>query len=247
MILVELEQPFAEMVVRGLINVLHLKKRVDRMTREVVIYARKPRKNPAIPLEWMQEVINHQKFGNLPPTDELPTEKVVGAVKIFYKADPDYNIWSIEPPTASYVVGDSCIVDEPLDVSLDDVKNWENLPHGIKFHYFQPAMPHFRACEFEIIIPACKDLFVQASQGNPITFEFAGKLARLMKDRCDDSLIPFENMRLVCGQCWKRFHFLPSIKEEMAGESPKRYPSVLSDVGRSNRKILTLECVAKNY
>ena len=60
MILVELEQPFAEMVVRDLINVLHLKRRVERMTREVVIYARKPRKNSAIPLEWMH-----------PPTPKL--------------------------------------------------------------------------------------------------------------------------------------------------------------------------------
>ena len=217
------------------------------MTREVVIYARKPRKKPAVPLEWIQEVINHQKFGNLPPTEELPTEKVVGVVKIFYKAELDYNIWSLEPPTTSYVVGDACELDEPLDVSCDEVKSWKNLPQDVKFHSFEPAMPHFRARDFEIVIPVCGNMYYQASQGKPIKFEFAGKLANLMKDRIDGSLIPFENMRLVCGKRWKRFHFLPSIEVEMAGESPKRYPSVLSDVGRSNRKILTLECVSKNY
>ena len=247
MILVELEQPFAEMVVRDLINVLHLKRRVERMTKEVVIYARKPRKNSAIPLEWMQEVINQQKFGNLPPTEDLPTEKVVGVVKIFFKAEPNYNIWSKEPPTTSYVVGDACVLDEPLDVSMDEVKSWKNLPHEVKFHSFEPAVPHFRACDFEIVIPVCDSLYAQASQGKLITFEFAGKLANLMKDRCDGSLIPFENMRLVNGHRWKRFHFFPTIEEEMVNGTPKRYPSVLSDIGRSNRKILTLECVAKHY
>ena len=217
------------------------------MTRDVVIYARKPRKNSAIPLEWMQEVINQQKFGNLPPTEELPTEKVVGVVKIFYKADQDYNIWSKEPPTTSYVVGNACALDEPLDVSLDEVKSWKNLPHGIKFHSFEPAMPHFRACDFEIVIPVCKNLYDHASKGKPIVFEFAGKLASLMKDRYDGSLIPFENMRLVNGHRWKRFHFIPSVEEEMVNGTPKRYSSVLSDVGRSSRKILTLECLAKYY
>lgn len=247
MILVELEQPFAEMVVRDLINVLHLKRRADRMTREVVIYARKPRKNPAIPLEWIQEVINQQKFGNLPPTEDLPTEKVVGVVKILYKAEPNYNIWSLEPPTTSYVVGNACVLDEPLDVSCDEVKRWKNLPQDVKFHSFEPAKPHFRACDFEIVIPVCGNMYYQASQGKPITFEFAGKLANLMKDRFDGSLIPFENMRLVCGQRCKRFYFIPSIEEEMVDGTPKRYPSVLSDIGRSKRKILSLECIAKYY
>ena len=217
------------------------------MTREVVIFALKPRKNLAIPLEWMQEVINQQKFGNLPATEDLPTEKVVGVVKIFYQADQDYNIWSLEPPTTSYIVGDACVLDEPLDVSLDEVKTWKNLPQDVKFHSFKPSVPIFRVCDFEIVIPVCENLYDQASQGKSITFEFAGKLASLMKDRYDGSLIPFENMRLVCGHSWKRYHFIPSIEVEMVNGNPKRYSSVLSVIGRSNRKILTLECLAKHY
>lgn len=235
------------MAVKGLINALHLKERVGFMTEDVMIYALPPSENPATPIEWIQEVINHQKFGDLPPTDELPVNRFVGAAKIFYKADADYSIWTKEPPTPSYIVGDTCVLDEPSDASLKEVKRWKCLPQGIKFHSFEPAMPHFRACDIEIIIPANDELYDQASQGKYISFEFSGKLAQLMTDRSDGSLIPFNSMRLVNGKRWKRYYYLPTIEEELVDGTPKRYPSVLSEVGRSNRKIVTLDCIARNY
>ena len=105
-----IQQPHAEMIVRGLRNDIpdeHFSKG-DR----IYINASVPVLNLNAPLEQLQEVINQQLLGNLPPTEVLPYGKCVGFVDVLCKADGTESIWSsIAEP--SVIVTNAHVFDEP--------------------------------------------------------------------------------------------------------------------------------------
>ena len=104
--LLSLSQPFATAVVKGLLNVVRTELHLEKAQR-IFIYAGEPVTNPAMPIEWRQEVINHQLYGNLAETKDLPTYEPVGFVDVLCPAEHKSNVWTLGQPGTAYLVGNA--------------------------------------------------------------------------------------------------------------------------------------------
>ena len=122
-----IQQPFATMIARGLRNAVF----DDNFSKgcRLFINALPNFQIPEIPvpLEWFQAVNNHQLFGNLPPTEDLPYGKCIGFVDVLRKADGKENQWTtIHEPTV--LLTNAHEFDEPQDLTPSSWHDAKNTP-----------------------------------------------------------------------------------------------------------------------
>lgn len=234
-------QPYATMIAKGLLNAVRTSLHLEKAQR-IFIYAGEPVTNPAMPIEWTQEVINHQLFGNLAETKDLPTNELVGFVDVVCPADPMSNVWTLDKKPA-YLVGNAHAFDSPL-VILD---NKNGKVHGIEdyvpSHVFKPAHPYLLDYDEELVLPVNRRLFYMASMRQTLKFELTGSLAVQVLDD-NGELKPFSKFTVINNRRAKSFLFEGELCYELTPDSTdlQLYPSVTSANGQKEHVQLVLSC-----
>lgn len=233
-----IQQPFATMLARGLRNAVfddHFLKG-DRL----FIYALPSFYMSNTPLEWFQAVNNHQLFGNLPPTADLPTSKCVGFVDVLCKADGRESQWTaIHEP--SVILTNAHEFDTPQRKSPGSWYDADDIPS----HVFHAHQPYAFRCDNELVIPVNEKFYRIASKGGNISFELSGSLAVCALD--DNGLLKdFEKFTVICGQQSKSF-LMTEHCDIMWEQKPNDdelvfYPSVYNESGKAPRAKLLLTC-----
>ena len=233
-----IQQPYATMIVRGLRNAIpdeHFSR-----GQHIYINASVPVFNPNTPLEWLQEVINHQLFGNLPPTEDLPYGKCVGFVDVLCQADGNESRWTkTQEPTV--IVTNAHVFDEPQSIMPRGWYDAEDIPS----HQFGERSVMIWRHFDELCVPVNEKLYDIASQGGSVTFEMTGSLAvDTLLDNGEDQM--FEKFTLSCGQRSKSFLWNDDCdvvwEQDPETDDLVLYPSVYAASGKAPRARLQLSC-----
>lgn len=233
-----LQQPYASMLVLGLRNAV----RNEHFSRgqRIFVYATVPKYDPDTPLEWLQEVINQQLFGNLLPTEDLPIGLCLGFVDVLCAADMRDGIWAAIPEQ-SVVVHNAHAFDEPQLIMPRKGFEADDIPS----HKFTPRDPHSLFCDDELLVPVSQQIYDAAAQGGNVTFELAGSLAIAATDE-RGLLKEFSKFTLSCGHRSKTY--LWNIDCEVIWEQAPPtydlvlYPSVRAASSKIPRARLRLSC-----
>ena len=234
-----LKQPWAEMASAGLMTVVHVNAPLEEVPKRIFFYAMEPDHSIGYPIEWLQEVHNQQVFGNIPKTDELPTNAIVGFANVGGIAPDDLNIWSRGAPPNRIFLVNAHVFDKPIPPGVADELSDDHLPpyHKIRRRFLYES-------ENDLVVPVSADAFQFASQGQSFKIDLIGDAVDVIVDR-RNQLKPFSAFRLICGAKEKRFLFTDDcniIVEVNEDGSLKLYPSVLREDGTGARASLQLCC-----
>lgn len=233
-----IQQPFATMLARGLRNAVF----DDNFSKgcRLFINALPYFLMPDVPLEWFQAVNNHQLFGNLPPTDNLPNGKCIGFVDVLCRADGTENQWTaIHEPTVLLINAHE--FDYPQGDTPSSWLEAEDIPS----HVFHARQPHTLHQDDELVIPVNERLYRIASREGNISFELVDNLAVCaLGDDCFPK--DFEKFTVICGQQSKSFQWNLNcdIMWEQKAEDDELvlYPSVYNESGKAPHAKLFLSC-----
>ena len=234
-------QPYATMIAKGLLNAVRTRLHFEKAHR-IFIYAGEPVTNPAMPIEWVQEVINHQLFGNLAETKDLPTNELVGFVDVLCPADPRSSVWTLDEEPA-YLVGNAHAFDNPLVFLENEHDNLRGIEDFIPSHVFKPVNPFLLDYDEELVLPVNRRLFHMAAMRQTLKFELTGLLAVTVLDD-NGELKPFTKFTVINNRRAKSFLFEGEICHELTADETdlQRYPSVTSADGTTTRAQLVLSC-----
>ena len=223
-----LKQPWAEMVSAGLMTVVHIDAPPEEVPKRIFFHAMEPDYSIGYPIEWLQEVHNHQVLGNI-ACDDLPINAIVGFADVGGITPEDFNIWSRGAPPNRYFLINARKFDKPIPIEEAANLNTENLPP-----YHKVCRRFLYESENDLVIPVSEEVLTLASQG---------KLFEIIDRRNQPK--PFSAFRLICGNKEKRFQFTDDcniIVELNEDGSLKLYPSVLRNDGTGARASLQLCC-----
>ena len=233
-----LKQPWAEMASAGLMIVAHNDAPPEEMPKRIFFLAMEPDYSIRYPIEWLQEVHNHQVFGNI-ACDDLPINAVVGFADVGGLAPEDFNIWSRGAPPNRYFLVNACKFDNPIPIEQVADLNAERMPP-----YHKVCRRFLYESENDLVIPVSEEVLTLASQGKSFEIDLIGTTANVIIDR-RNQLKPFSAFRLICGNKEKRFLFTDDCRivvDVNEDGSLKYYPSVLRENGVAARTSLQLCC-----
>ena len=234
-----LKQPWAEMASAGLMTVVHIDAPPEEVPKRIFFHATEPDYSIGYPIEWLQEVHNHQVLGNIPKTDELPTNAIVGFANVGGIAPDDLNIWSRGAPPNRYFLVNARKFDNPIPIEQVADLNAEHLPP-----YHKVCRRFLYESENDLVIPVSEEVLSLASQGKSFEIDLIGTTANVIIDS-RNQLKPFSAFRLICGNKEKRFLFTDDCRivvDVNEDRSLKYYPSVLREDGVAARTSLQLCC-----
>ena len=239
--IVFLPQPFAAMAVSNLLPFVPLEVRPDENRNRFLVYATKSVENQEVPIEWVMEAYNHMVYGNIPETDRVPINAIVGYVEVCCHPCSDRSIWTALYRIPMYRVINARIFTYPLRVSRSALESnfigqiLDSIP---VYDVHAPRKP--KAHGDELVLPVNTKLFRQASIGGELTLDLNGELACQVLDKRGE-LRRFLLLTLTCGIHCLRFKFQGEIAVVLNGNAePVLYPSVLQSCGRDIRKQLIL-------
>jgi hypothetical protein len=243
--IVFLPQPFAAMAVSNLLPVVPLEVRTDENRNRFLVYATKSVENQEVPIEWVMEAYNHMVYGNIPETDRVPINAIVGYVEVCCHPCPDRSIWTARYRIPMYRVVKSRVFAYPLHVlrsALESNFIGQILGTIPVYDVHAPCMPETK-CD-ELVLPVNTKLFRRASLGGELTLDLSDELACQVLDK-NGVLRRFLLLTLTCGIHRLRFKFQGEIAVVLNGNAePVLYPSVLQSCGRDIRKQLILSLVS---
>ena len=233
-----LKQPWAEMASAGLMTVVHIDAPPEEVPKRIFFHAMEPDHSIAYPIEWLQEVRNHQVLGNI-ACDDLPINAIVGFADVGGITPEDFNIWSRGAPPNRYFLINARKFDKPIPIEEAANLNTENLPP-----YHKVCRRFLYESENDLVIPVSEEVLTLASQGKSFEIDLIGTTANVIIDR-RNQLKPFSAFWLICGNKEKRFQFTDDcniVVEVNDDGSLKLYPSVLREDCTGARASLQLCC-----
>lgn len=243
--IVFLPQPFAAMAVSKLLPVVPLEACPDENRNRFLVYAKKLVNNREIPVEWAMEASNHIVYGNIPETDRLPFNAIVGYVEVCCHPCSDRSIWTARHRFPMYRVVKSRVFVYPLHVlksSLESKFIGQILDTIPIYELHAPCKPEAKGDE--LVLPVNTRLFRRASLGGKLTLDLSGELACQVLDK-RGVLRHFFLLTLTCGVHRLRFKFQGEIAAVLNDNAePMLYPSVLQCCGKDIRKQLILSLVS---
>ena len=234
-----LKQPWAEMASAGLMTVAHNDAPLEEMPMRIFFHAIEPDYSIGYPIEWLQEVHNHQVFGSIPKPNDMPTNAIVGFADVGGIAPEDFNIWSRGAPPIRYFLVNAHKFDNPIPIEDAANLNAEHLPP-----YHKVCRRFLYESENDLVIPVSEEVQTLASQGKSFEIDLIGTTANVIIDR-RNQLKPFSAFRLICGNKEKRFLFTDDCRivvDVNEDGTLKYYPSVLREDGVAARTSLQLCC-----
>ena len=140
------QQPWASLIVAGIKTVENRTWQPKQLPERILIHASKKtslRLMDKEPIEWVQEIFNHQLFGNLPDFSNMPSNAIIGYVTV-ERIDKDnaYSVWaageSNDEKLFYWHLTDAYVFDEPITDVKGKLHLWdydideENLPSAHK-------------------------------------------------------------------------------------------------------------------
>lgn len=231
-------QPYASMIVKGLRTVV-ADNRFSRNQR-IYINATEPVFDPDTPLEWRQEVINQQLFGNLEDTQDLPVNQCIGFADVLAPVGTDTSKWK-RPGELSMYLYNAHVFDTPQPIAKRNRFDAEDIPS----YCFHESRVHVVDHDNELVLPVNELLYEIASQGGTVNFELSG-LISVYTLFDEGSLKEFEKFTLICGSRSKTFLWNDGC-EDVWEQDPETdelvlYPSVFNASGKAPRVKLHLSC-----
>lgn len=231
------------MVVRGIVDSIPYKEcsTFEEGGKRIAIVAVKSTQNPALPLEWRQEFLNGQRFGNLPMYDEMKEDVVLGTVDLVFHDFPFKNIWTrdMEHP---WSVFNARIFDTAVPVDTFKTLSDEEV-NDLPVHFFTDAKVPYCNGDNELVMPVHRRMMGAAMRGRTLVFDLTEDLAKVLFMPMTMSIKPFWMLTLTCGHTARHFVFQASIEEvKMRDGTPIRFASVLTCSGKENRNLLRLKC-----
>ena len=233
-----IQQPYAEMLVRGLRNALPNEcfSKGDRIYINALI----PNPNADTPLEWYQEVRNQQLFGNLPPDEDLTYSLCLGFVDVLRNANKRDSIWN-ETSVPSVIVHNAHAFDEPQLFMPRGSFSAQDIPT----HKFTPSKPYLINDENELAIPVNHSIFKNTTKDSVVTFELAESLA-IAATSVNGMLKNFSKFTLYCCQESKSFLWNNGCEiiwdQDPLTNDLVLYPSLDKPSGKAPRARLRLSC-----
>ena len=239
-VFVKVQQPEATELVKGWKNVIHIEGWQPKRGDIIVIYATDlVISDDLSPLEFRQDVINQQQYGNMPPDGELPVNALIGLVKVLCETDRRMNAWTRDEENIYHVVN-ALEFDSPLRLPFDICSRLTDVKDKLPSHRCSNYSPHISQGAIELFLPLSKENFDKASNGGTITLEYAGHIKTILEDYMDD----FEVLTVNCNRQAKSFFFNAEILEERDESLTglKKYPSALDPSGVTTRKWVQFSC-----
>lgn len=183
------QQPWASLIVVGIKSVENRSWQPKVLPGRILIHASKKTSLRAMsnePLEWVQEILNHQTYGNLADFSELPDGAIIGHATI-EKVDKDCanSIWAAgendSPDLFYWHVTDAHVFDTPITGVKGKLHLWEydmdedNLPPAHKVDVQFPVVT-----DDNITVPVNADVW----KGIAPNQSFSLELGTLANDLC---------------------------------------------------------------
>ena len=233
----------AALTLARIIPAVSVEVRPSESRKRFIVYSEKQVENPQMPIEWLMEVRNQQVFGNIPRTNALAENAVVGFVDVKSEPYVDTSIWNRGCNGQLCRVVYSRIFDTPLRLSLDDLDNQFIEQLLAKLPVYSLAMTYEPlVIGSELEVPVNNFLFSQAATRCELTLDLTCELSHLVLDK-NGELRQFCQLCLTCGNRRRVFKFSGEITIELNEDyEPVLYPSVTERCGFDIRKQLTLHC-----
>ena len=183
------QQPWASLIVAGIKSVENRTWQPKQIPGRILIHASKKTSLRAMgnePLEWVQEILNHQTYGNFADFPELPDGAIVGYVTV-EKIDHDNanSVWAAgennDPNLFYWHLTDAFVFDEPITGVKGKLHLWDydldedNLPPAHKVSVQFPEV-----AEDGISVPVNEELWKSLAANQTLALE----LGTLANDLC---------------------------------------------------------------
>lgn len=240
-----INQPYASLVCNGLENVVHMKVPPSEIPCRLYIFADVQDNGGQTPLEWQQEVINQQLFGNLDYPDELPTKRLIGFVDVVRAVPHDFNLWSRCSSQQAYLVSNARAFVMPLHIKPCDVEQNLDFIERVNTRILIPRRPYFTDGESELVLPVNESLYCMALGGANFSLQLTGEFAALVTDE-RGMLKPFTKYTLWHGNEGTTFvvdddtEIVHELNDD--GSDLRRYHSALSPDGVTTRATIRFSC-----
>lgn len=239
------QQPYASMLVKGLMNVVRIASQHPLENRRILIYATEPVSDPATPIEWVQEVNNQQSFGNLADTQDLPRHELVGFVDVLGPADPDTNVWAAGKGERAYLVGNAHEFVMPLHITPNEVQEHLDFIKRVNTTVHIPRCPFFKDNGNNLVLPVNVFLDSLAWNEQDFSIELVGDFAKLVLYE-HGLLKPFLRYTIWHGGIGRTFAVDDDteVRYEINADNSdlRRYPSALAPDGTTTRAKLHFSC-----
>lgn len=113
-----IQQPWAEMICRGIKDVENRTWKPAEMPGRILIHAasKKVTRNffNTIPEEWESHISNNQMMGNLPDFSDMETGAIIGYVTVTAFEDETDSVWDAGSEAIKWKLEDAWLFDEPI-------------------------------------------------------------------------------------------------------------------------------------
>ena len=183
------KQPWASLIVAGIKKVENRTWQPKELPGRILIHASKKTSLRAMakePLEWVQEILNHQTYGNFPDFPELPDGAIIGYVTV-EKIDKDCanSVWAAgdnnDPNLYYWHVADAYVFDSPITGVKGKLNLWQydldenNLPPAHKVDVQFPTVT-----DDNIMVPVNEEVWNGLTANKSLALE----LGTLANDLC---------------------------------------------------------------
>ena len=214
------QQPWASLIVAGIKTVENRTWKPSVMPGRILIHASKKTSLRAMnnePLEWVQEILNEQTFGNLPDFPDMPSNAIIGYVTVEAVDHDNANcIWasgeSGDERLWYWHLTDAHIFDEPIRDVKGKLHLWEydldenNLPPAHKLD-----LPYVSVEGDNINVPLGQPEWDALTPNDRLSLE----LGMLANDLCLPDvfdLIPLKTITFFRGEQKRRFLLKPETE-----------------------------------
>jgi len=233
------QQPWASLIVAGIKSIENRTWQPRELPGRILIHASKKCTEKTMdkePLEWVQEIFNHQTFGNLPDFAKMPSNAIIGYVTV-ERVDKDnaYSVWaagdSNDEKLYYWHLTDAYVFDKPItgvngklwlwDFDIDE----ENLPpaHKVK-------VERVLVNDDNVSVPVKSDIWEELGPNMTLSIE----LGTVANDICKPevySLLDFKTVTFRHKGHQRTFSLLPETESQYytdgsEDQNPARYLSL---------------------
>lgn len=220
-------QPYATALCYGYYNGIHLEEAPKFCSEVYAVIATEPVFDPETPIELLMQIHNEQLFGNLPLTEDLPVNQVIG----FFTATDDEpyetDVWTQSLPKPVYSVLSPGLFDVPFPCNhlREDLDLTKMIPSHRILGRQEPSS------HLSLYLDVNEKAFYVAAAGGSILVDLTDEVRKvILKDpENEDDLKEFKRVCLVCKNRIKSFDVMKPLEiiyELDAKGDPVLYPSI---------------------
>lgn len=227
---IKLPQPYATALCYGYFDGVHLDEEPESVIETFAVIATAPVEDTETPIELLMAIRNEQLYGNVPPTEELPINEVIGFISVMKEEPYEPNVWTRCLPVPAYRILLARVFDNPFQSYRfrEDLEYSKFLPYHIWMRRECPT------CHGSLYLPVNKDVFYTAVAGGSVLVDLTEEVRRLILNdpENENELKTIDDVNLICEHRMKTFEVvrpMEIIYEMDAEGNPVLHPSIDPD------------------